>query len=122
MSEEVAAASSSRSLCSRLGLGLAAAASPPQHPGSWYVHLQFRPTIELKETMLHEMIHAWIFLEKIRDQGDHGPRFQTKMNFINSATFADHQVQQTLASCYCWLKPKQSLGLPSASLESRLAA
>ncbi|DBA74758.1 TPA: hypothetical protein ACH3X2_009283 [Trebouxia sp. C0005] len=37
------------------------------------------------------MIHAWIFLGKIRDQGDHGPRFQERMNFINRASFADHQ-------------------------------
>lgn len=53
--------------------------------------LKFRPSIELKETLLHEMIHAWMFLEKIRDQGDHGPRFQERMNFINRASFADHQ-------------------------------
>ncbi|KAL0028719.1 hypothetical protein WJX79_002030 [Trebouxia sp. C0005] len=53
--------------------------------------LKYRPSIELKETLLHEMIHAWIFLGKIRDQGDHGPRFQERMNFINRASFADHQ-------------------------------
>ncbi|DBA84736.1 TPA: hypothetical protein ACH3X1_005985 [Trebouxia sp. C0004] len=53
--------------------------------------LKFRPSIELKETLLHEMIHAWMFLEKIKDQGGHGPRFQERMNFINRASFADHQ-------------------------------
>lgn len=53
--------------------------------------LKFRPSLELKETLLHEMIHAWMFLQKIRDQGDHGPRFQERMNFINQAMFADHQ-------------------------------
>ncbi|KAL3131304.1 hypothetical protein ABBQ38_000596 [Trebouxia sp. C0009 RCD-2024] len=53
--------------------------------------VQFRPSLELKETLLHEMIHAWMFLQKIRDQGDHGPRFQERMNLINKATFADHQ-------------------------------
>lgn len=57
--------------------------------------VQFRPSLELKETLLHEMIHAWMFLQKIRDQGDHGPRFQERMNLINKATFADHQVQLT---------------------------
>jgi len=55
--------------------------------------LQFRPSIELKETLLHEMIHAWMFLGKIRDQGDHGPRFQERLNFINRASFADHQAR-----------------------------
>lgn len=54
--------------------------------------LQFRPNIELKETLLHEMIHAWMFLCKIRDQGDHGPRFQAKMHFINEAVFSDQEV------------------------------
>lgn len=54
--------------------------------------LQFRPAIELKETLLHEMIHAWMFLCKIRDSDDHGPKFKAKMNFINKASFADHQV------------------------------
>ena len=39
------------------------------------------------------MIHAWMFLEKIRDQGDHGPRFQEKMHFINRAAFTDHQAR-----------------------------
>lgn len=53
--------------------------------------LKFRPSLELKETLLHEMIHAWMFLEKIRDQGDHGPCFQEKMHFINRAAFTDHQ-------------------------------
>lgn len=61
--------------------------------------VQFRPSLELKETLLHEMIHAWMFLQKIRDQGDHGPRFQERMNFINQAMFADHQVQPTSLFC-----------------------
>ena len=57
--------------------------------------VQFRPSIELKETLLHEMIHAWMFLCKIKDQGDNGPRFQAKMNFINEAVFSDQEVQCT---------------------------
>ena len=58
--------------------------------------VQFRPSIELKETLLHEIIHAWMFLCKIKDQGDHGPRFQAKMNFINEAVFSDQEVQCTV--------------------------
>ena len=96
MNEEVVAALSSRNLCSRFTLNPAAAAKPTEQLESWFVYLQFRPSLELKETLLHEMIHAWMFLEKIRDQGDHGPHFQERMNFINRATFGDHQVQ-TLA-------------------------
>eukprot|EP00884_Botryococcus_braunii_P015413 jgi/Botrbrau1/2555/Bobra.0079s0042.1 len=52
--------------------------------------LKFRPTRDLKETLLHEMVHAWIFLQGIRD-GDHGPRFQERVRFINAATFPDPQ-------------------------------
>ena len=55
--------------------------------------LQFRPSLELKEVLLHEMIHAWMFLQKIKDTGDHGARFQERMNFINRATFQDHQAR-----------------------------
>lgn len=44
-----------------------------------------------QETLLHEMVHAWIFLMGIRD-GDHGPRFQEKVKAINAATFPDPQV------------------------------
>ena len=63
-------------------------------------NLQFRPTLELKETLLHEMIHAWMFLEKIRDTGDHGQRFQERMNFINRATFHDNQASLVIQSSY----------------------
>lgn len=99
MNEEVAAALSSRNLCSRFRPSPENAAKFIEQLESWFVYLQFRPSLELKETLLHEMIHAWMFLEKIRDQGDHGPRFQERMTFINRATFADHQVQQTPAFC-----------------------
>ena len=62
--------------------------------------VQFRPSSELKETLLHEMIHAWMFLCKIKDQGDHGPRFQAKMHFINEAVFSDQEVQCTFMGPY----------------------
>lgn len=39
--------------------------------------LKFRPPKDLKETLLHEMIHAKIFLTSaVRDHEDHGPQFQ----------------------------------------------
>ena len=58
---------------------------------------QFRPSLELKEVLLHEMVHAWMFLQKIKDTGDHGARFQERMNFINRATFqARHAVARSL--------------------------
>ncbi len=56
--------------------------------------LQLRPVKDLKETLLHEMIHAYLFLEGIRDGPDgHGPNFQAKMKFINEAAFPDYQVR-----------------------------
>ncbi|KAK9800227.1 hypothetical protein WJX73_001175 [Symbiochloris irregularis] len=52
--------------------------------------LKLRPILELKETLLHEMIHAYIFIMRIRD-GDHGPQFQQRMRLINQATCVDCQ-------------------------------
>lgn len=55
---------------------------------------QLRPTKDLKETLLHEMIHAYLFLMKIRDndKSGHGDKFKERMTYINSATFPDPQV------------------------------
>ena len=46
------------------------------------------------QTLLHEMIHAYCFLNKLRDADPtgHGAPFLAKMHFINSATFPDSQV------------------------------
>ena len=53
--------------------------------------LQYRTYNEMLETLLHELIHAWLFITKdslARDVGrdGHGPDFLAKMNEINSAT------------------------------------
>ncbi|CAD7696750.1 unnamed protein product [Ostreobium quekettii] len=53
--------------------------------------LKYRPTKDLKETLLHEMIHSYIFLQRIKDDGGHGTKFRELMNFINTATFPDSQ-------------------------------
>ncbi|KAK9814159.1 hypothetical protein WJX72_001340 [[Myrmecia] bisecta] len=53
--------------------------------------LKYRPPVETKRTLLHEMIHAYIFLAKIRDTSDHGPRFVEKMEWINAQTFPDQE-------------------------------
>jgi len=51
--------------------------------------LKFRTVKEIKETLLHEMIHAYLFIEQV-DQSDdksgHGFAFKLKMNEINSKT------------------------------------
>ncbi|OQS03606.1 hypothetical protein THRCLA_04072 [Thraustotheca clavata] len=48
--------------------------------------LKLRPRSDLVNTLLHEMIHAFIFLNSpIRDHEDHGPQFQYHMNRINAA-------------------------------------
>lgn len=60
--------------------------------------LQFRPVKDLKETLLHEMIHAALFLCNVRDDGDHGPKFRALMNRINNATCADSQVTKGYSS------------------------
>jgi predicted SprT family Zn-dependent metalloprotease len=46
--------------------------------------LKLRPRSDLVNTLLHEMIHAFIFLSsEIRDHNDHGPFFQLHMRRIN---------------------------------------
>ncbi|XP_014258822.1 sprT-like domain-containing protein Spartan [Cimex lectularius] len=46
--------------------------------------LKLRPRKDLVETLLHEMIHAYLFLTKNnRDRDGHGPEFQKHMNRIN---------------------------------------
>lgn len=54
--------------------------------------LQLRPKKDLKETLLHEMIHAYLFLHSPhRDREDHGPNFQAIMHSINTSTIPDSQ-------------------------------
>lgn len=56
------------------------------------VLVQYRPIKELKETLLHEMIHALLFLERIKDDGDHGSVFKRYMTQINTSQVADCMV------------------------------
>ena len=47
----------------------------------------------MQDTLLHEMIHAYLFTNgQHRRDGDHGPRFKAKMHEINSSSLPDHQV------------------------------
>lgn len=41
------------------------------------------PEREVEDTIIHEMIHYWIWYRKIRDNGVHGDAFMTKMREIN---------------------------------------
>ncbi|ULT89242.1 hypothetical protein L3Y34_008014 [Caenorhabditis briggsae] len=48
--------------------------------------LSLRPRKDLVETLLHEMIHAFLFVkERNRDRDGHGPHFQSHMHRINQA-------------------------------------
>ncbi|KAF9575233.1 hypothetical protein EC968_003874 [Mortierella alpina] len=48
--------------------------------------LKFRPESDYIDTLLHEMIHAYLFVTKaIQDHDGHGPDFQYHMNRINAA-------------------------------------
>jgi SprT-like family len=48
--------------------------------------LKLRPRSDLVNTLLHEMIHAYLFITKrSRDRDVHGPDFQAHMDRINSA-------------------------------------
>ncbi|KAM0683482.1 hypothetical protein MDAP_001050 [Mitosporidium daphniae] len=48
--------------------------------------LKFRPVEDLKDTLLHEMIHAYLFVSaRSTDRDGHGPDFQALMRAINVA-------------------------------------
>eukprot|EP00164_Ancoracysta_twista_P019669 GFYU01034723.1.p1 GENE.GFYU01034723.1~~GFYU01034723.1.p1 ORF type:complete len:282 (+),score=31.56 GFYU01034723.1:30-875(+) len=52
--------------------------------------LQFRNTSDVKDTLLHEMIHAFQFVTKgNRDHDDHGEKFQAIMRSINASRVPD---------------------------------
>lgn len=65
-----------------------------QAPGSCLITLsksllQFRSNNELKETLVHEMIHAYLFITNYKachDRGGHGTEFCEIMNNINCIT------------------------------------
>lgn len=53
--------------------------------------LKFRPESDLNNTLLHEMIHAFLFLtSKIIDREGHGQEFQFHMNRINQ--ISNHKI------------------------------
>lgn len=46
--------------------------------------LKFRPRKDLVETLLHEMIHAYLYLTRnFKDRDSHGDEFKSHMNRIN---------------------------------------
>jgi SprT-like domain-contaning protein Spartan len=46
--------------------------------------LKYRPRKDLIETLLHEMIHAYLYLTRnFKDRGEHGDEFKSHMNRIN---------------------------------------
>lgn len=46
--------------------------------------LKFRPMSDLIDTLLHEMIHAYLLItDKRASREDHGPLFQEQMNRVN---------------------------------------
>ncbi|KAH7302712.1 hypothetical protein KP509_23G084000 [Ceratopteris richardii] len=54
--------------------------------------LKFRPSSDVKETLLHEMIHAYLWLTNSNnDHDDHGPCFQKMMEAINASQAEDAQ-------------------------------
>lgn len=46
--------------------------------------LKYRPRIDMVQTLLHEMIHAYLYLTRnFKDRGEHGDEFKSHMNRIN---------------------------------------
>lgn len=42
------------------------------------------PQREIEDTIIHEMIHYWIWLQRLDNEPTHGPAFRAKMKEINS--------------------------------------
>jgi predicted SprT family Zn-dependent metalloprotease len=58
--------------------------------------LQLRPRSDTVNTLLHEMIHAYLFVTKAdRDRDGHGPDFQWHMNRINNTAATTITVYHT---------------------------
>lgn len=62
-----------------------------RNEGKAYINLSYKllchePAIHFIETLLHEMIHAYLFITETRDKSSHGPNFRRKMNEINDRT------------------------------------
>ena len=58
--------------------------------------LKFRSVIEIKETLLHEMTHAYLFMKRIEAGRDgHGPKFLEKIGQINKITGLNLTVYHT---------------------------
>jgi hypothetical protein len=55
--------------------------------------LTLRPAKDIKMVLLHEMIHAYCMVKRLRDSdpGGHGAPFQSLMNKINTSTVVDYQ-------------------------------
>ncbi|XP_046355930.2 DNA-dependent metalloprotease SPRTN-like [Haliotis rufescens] len=58
--------------------------------------LKLRPRKDLVETLLHEMIHAYLFVtNNDKDHDGHGPEFQKHMNRINTETGTNISIYHT---------------------------
>ncbi|GFO16939.1 sprt-like domain-containing protein spartan [Plakobranchus ocellatus] len=58
--------------------------------------LKLRPRKDLVETLLHEMIHAYLFVtDNEKDHDDHGPNFKKHMYRINKDTGANISIYHT---------------------------
>jgi len=58
--------------------------------------LQYRSTKETIETLIHEMIHAFLFVTvRDRDRDGHGPSFQSLMNTVNYVSSLNISIYHT---------------------------
>ncbi|RKP33563.1 SprT-like family-domain-containing protein, partial [Dimargaris cristalligena] len=58
--------------------------------------LKFRPVSDMINTLLHEMIHAYLFVtQNNRDRDGHGPEFHKHMDRINQASGSQITVYHT---------------------------
>ncbi len=60
--------------------------------GECHIRISVRldyPELEVENTIIHEMIHYWIWFKRIKDSSAHGPHFRAKMTEINRLSGRD---------------------------------
>ncbi|TNJ29992.1 SprT-like family protein [Giardia muris] len=74
--------------------------------------LQYRTPYDVENVLVHEMIHAYLFVLRLRDDGPHGSRWCAEARRINQATGLKITVYHQFYDEVWYLRWQQRLGQP----------
>ena len=69
--------------------------------GECYIRISTRldfPQSEVEDTIIHEMIHYWIYFKRLKDSSAHGKIFRAKMEEINRVSGRNLKVSHRLSN------------------------